>query len=172
MTENVNKTAALAQFNKITKVFTTTLEKVDVSWLNNDFYLYKEVLIDPYKEKIIGTYDDFRIVLIENQPLAITESGLNALAKEKIIKKYSIEQQLTILETTLERIANAASVECRELKEMNSYILEIKRVNKLRKEFYSINSDYEYTSTEDMEKILALQHEGGIMDYEPKARVS
>lgn len=172
MSENLNRTEALAQFNKITKVFITILQKVDVSWLNNDFYLYREINIDPIKEKVIGTYDNFEIVSIEDQPLAITEDGLNALAREKILKKYPIEEQLTIIEKTLEILASTAGIDYSELKEMNEYIAEIKRANGIRKDFYANDSDYQYTSTEDMEQLLSLQHEGGIMDYEPKVNIS
>lgn len=172
MINNTNKTEALAQFNKITKVFTTILQKVDTSWLNNDLYLYKEILIDRDREIVVGIYDDFKIVSLEDQPMPISEDGLNALAKEKILKKYSIESQLTVIEKTLEKIAIATGIDFSELKEMNDYIAEIKRTNRLRKEFYSANTDYKYTSSEDFEKILTLQHEGGILDYEPRATVS
>lgn len=173
MSESFNRIEALAQFNKITKVFITILQKVeDISWLNNDFYLYREIMIDIDKEKVIGTYDNFEIVSIADQPLAVTEDGLNALARTKIVQKYSIETQLTIIEKTLERIATSAGVDHSELKEMNDYIDEIKRTNRLRKDFYAADSDYEYTSTEEMEQKLALQHEGGIMEYEPKVRIN
>lgn len=173
MSEIYNRIEALAQFNKINKVFTTVLQRVeDISSLNNDFYLYKEITIDIDKEKIVGTYDDFRIVSIDDQPLAVTEDGLNALARAKILQKYPIETQLTVIEKTLERIAASAGVDYSELKEMNDYIDEIKRTNRLRKDFYASDSDYEYTSTEEMAQKLALQHEGGIMEYEPKVRIN
>lgn len=171
MSETINRIEAIAQFNKITKVFITVLQKVeDISWLNNDFYLYKEISIDTLKEKVVGTYDNFQIVSIADQPLEITENGLNALARAKILKKYPIEKQLTVIEKTLERIAQASGVDHSELREMNEYIEEIKRANGIRKEFYAADSDYEYMSTEQMEQILLQQHEGGIMEYEPKAR--
>lgn len=173
MSETINRIEALAQFNKISKVFITVLQKVeDISWLNNDFYLYKEIMIDIDREKVIGTYDDFEIVSIESQPLLITEDGLNALARAKILQKYPIETQLTIIEKTLERIAASSGVDHSELREMNAYIDEIKRSNRLRKDFYSSDSDYEYTSTEKMQEKLMLQHEGGIMEYEPKATIN
>lgn len=172
MSDTLNRIEALAQFNKITKVYITVLQKVEVSWLNNDFYLYREVTIDPVREKIIGTYDNFEIVSMDDQSLTITEDGLNALAREKILKKYSIETQLTIIERTLEKMASVMNIDYAELKEMNDYIEEIKRSNGIRKEFYANDIDYDYVSTEDMEQRLLLQHEGGIMDYEPKARIN
>lgn len=172
MSDTLNRIEALAQFNKITKVYITVLQKVEVSWLNNDFYLYREVTIDPVREKIIGTYDNFEIVSMNDQSLTITEDGLNALAREKILKKYSIETQLTIIERTLEKMASVMNIDYAELKEMNDYIEEIKRSNGIRKEFYANDIDYDYVSTEDMEQRLLLQHEGGIMDYEPKARIN
>ncbi len=169
MSEQFTRVPALAQFNRVSKVFTMILEKPDdISGLNHDFYLYKEIMIDRSKEKILGNYDNFQVVSIESQPLLITEDSLNSLAREKIIKTYPIERQLTILGQLLEKIATSSNIECEELKEMNDYINEVKRVNGLRKEFYESDPSYQYLSTEDFEELFAAQREGGIMEYEGK----
>lgn len=169
MSEQYTRVPALAQFNKVTKVFTMLLQKPDdISGLNHDFYLYKEVMIDRQKEKILGNYDNFQVVSIESQPLLITEDELNSLAREKIIKNYPIERQLTIIGQLLEKIAVAGNIECEELKDMNDYISEVKRVNGLRKAFYDSDPSYQYLSTEAFEELFIAQREGGIMEYEGK----
>jgi hypothetical protein len=168
--DTFNRTEALAQFNKITGAFVMILQRLDISTLNNDFFLYKEIEIDIYKEKVIGTYDNFSIVSINDQPLEIYEDNLNALAREKILQKYPLEKQLTIIGTLLEKIADQNSIECDELKDMNDYITEVRRTNRVRKDFYSSDSEYQYVSTEEAERIFAEQREGGIMEYEPKIR--
>lgn len=169
MSEQFTRIPALAQFNKVTKVFTMILQKPDdISGLNHDFYFYREIMIDRSKEKIVGNYDNFQIVSIESQPLVITEDSLNALAREKIVKAYPLESQLTILGELLERIATTANIECNDLKDMNDYINEVKRVNGLRKEFYASDPSYQYLSTEEFEELFVAQREGGIMEYEGK----
>lgn len=161
------KVQALAQFNKINKLFITVLGMVeDLSMLNNTHYLYKEVEIDVDQERIEGNYDNFQIVPINSGPLLITEGTLNALAREKIVEVYSLETQLSIIAETLERIADSVGVECEQLKDMNDFIQEVKRANQIRKDFYSTNSDYQYQSTDDVQNLLNQKYEGGIREYE------
>lgn len=170
MDNEFNRVPALAQFNKITKVFVMIMQRPeDISGLNHDFYLYKEIEIDRDKEKVIGNYDNFRVAAIESEPLEINEDGLNQLAREKILKVYPMHDQLTILGQTLEKIADAVGVECEDLKEMNDYIAEVKRLNNLRKEFYASDPSYKYMSTEEFEELFIARREGGVMQYEPTA---
>ena len=56
----MNRETALAQFNKLNRKFTTVLGMVDdVSLLNNDLYLYREVEIDLENENVRGDYDNY-----------------------------------------------------------------------------------------------------------------
>jgi len=48
---------------------------------------------------------------------------------------------------------------------MNDYISEIKRTNKIRKEFYANNPDYDYKSTEELDEMLEKKYEGSIQAY-------
>jgi len=165
----MNREDALAQFNKINKSFIMILGKPeDMSLLNHELYLYQEISIDRDKEKVLGNYDNFSIASIDDQPLEIIEDSLNFLAREKIVEKYPLERQLTIVGNLLERIADANLIECEELKEMNFYISEVKRVNGLRKEFYAANPEYTYISTEEFNAMLDEKYEGGIKEYEGK----
>jgi hypothetical protein len=164
----INRTQCLAQFNKLNKMFTTLLGVVeDSSLLNQEFYLYKEVLIDVNQETIVGNYDSFEIVNYHNLPLEVTEDSLNRLARDKILEVYPMERQLSILGSLLERIAESSNIECEELKEMNDFINEVKRVNSVRKEFYSSNPDYKYYSTEDFNEFISKTYDGGIQEYAP-----
>jgi hypothetical protein len=173
MLENtgLSRTEALAQFNKITRAFITIIGMVpDVSALNQDFYVYHEIVIDPEKETISGTADDFRVVLVEDLPFEIREDDLNFQARDKIVKEYPLEKQLSIIGQLLETLADQHGVECEDLKDMNDYIKEVKRVNALRKEFFSSDPSYQYMSTADFEKLFADKYEGGINEFEPKLR--
>ena len=162
----MNRVQALAQFNKLNGMFTTVLSMVeDVSMLNHDFYDYKEITIDLYNETVVGNIDNYKIVSIHEGPLEINEDMLNALARDKIVKEYPIENQLTILGNVLEKLADNAGIEAEDLKEMNDYISEIKRTNKIRKEFYANNPDYDYKSTEELDEMIEKKYEGSIQAY-------
>jgi len=163
-----NKTTALAQFNKLNGKFTTIIGMVDdISLLNHDFYNYRQVKIDLYNETVVGEYDNFHIVNINDGNLQINEDMLNELARDKIVKEYPIEKQLTVLGKTLEKIADSMSLEdIDDLREMNDYIDEIKRVNLIRKEFYKNNPDYDYMSTEDLDRMINEKYEGSIQAYD------
>jgi len=162
----LNRVQALAQFNKLNGQFTMILQVVDdISMLNHDYYHYQPIEIDVDNEKVIGTYDNFIIVDIHSQPLEITEDSLNLYAREKITEVYPLEKQLTILGGMLEKLADLANVEANDLKEMNAFIKEVKRVNGLKKQFYAENPDYKYISTEELEAIISKKYEGAINEY-------
>jgi len=164
---NLERTTALAQFNKLNGKFTTVLGMVeDISMLNHNFYNYRQVEIDLYNETVVGDYGNFEIVNINEGNLEITEDMLNELARDKIVKEYPIERQLTVLGKTLEKIADSLSLEdIDDIKEMNDYINEVKRVNSIRKEFYKNNPDYDYKSTEDLDRLISEKYEGSIQAY-------
>jgi hypothetical protein len=110
----ITRLDALAQFNKINGVFVTVLGKVtgnDYDLLNHVNFLYKEIKIDDEKEKVVGTYNDFKIVSKDSGPLEVYEHALNSLAREKIVGTYSLERQLSILGTVLEKVADATNIE-------------------------------------------------------------
>ena len=159
----VDRVPAYAQFNKLNKKFITVLGTVeDPSMLNHDMFLYKDIEIDLYNESVVGDYDNFSIVTNADQPLEITEDSINELAREKIIKRYPIEKQLSIIGDLLVKLADSAALDATDAKEMTAYIGEIKRTNAIRKQFYIDNPDYVYWSSEKLEAELSALHEGGI----------
>ena len=159
----MNRVPAYAQFNKLNKKFITVLGTVeDPSMLNQDMFLYKDIEIDLYEETVVGDYDSFTIIANADQPLEITEDSINELARERIVKKYPLEKQLSIIGDLLVRLADASGIEATDAKEMTAYIDEIKRANAIRKQFYVDNPDYVYWSTEELDNKLAEMFEGGI----------
>jgi hypothetical protein len=163
----LNRQPRLLQFNKLTKAFITAISPVDPSWLNTEHYYYsEEVQFDQDHEVVVGNWDDWSIELIADQPFEVREDDLNILARERILKAYPMESQLNILGDLLEAIADTHSIECEELKAMNDYIDEVRRVNTLRKEFYKESPDYNYVSSEDFESNLRIKYEGAIDAYE------
>lgn len=170
MVDIYSRAAGIAQFNKLNKEFITVLGPVeDRALLNNEFYLYVDVLIDDTKETIVGTYDNFQIVPRDSLPRQVTEDELNLIARAKIVEKYPLEVQLSILGSVLEQLATTANIDCADLIEMNDYIAEVRRVNKLRKEFFASSPDYAYLSTEELNALFEKQMEGGIAQFVPTA---
>ena len=162
---DMNRQPALAQFNKLNKKFTTVLGMVDdVSLLNHDLYLYREIEIDFDNENVRGNYDTYEIYDINEKPL-MTEDGLNTLARNRIIDKYPLEIQLSILGGVLEKVADANAIACEDLKEMNDFISEVRRANGIRKEYFKANPQVEYKSTEDIDAEIAEKYEGAIQEY-------
>ena len=158
---------ALAQFNKITNSFIMVLQKPDdMSILNTEHYNYIEIDIDPVLQTIVGDYNNFNIVNIDDMPVQVDEDALNILARDRIIKEYPIERQLTILGTVLEKLADSAGIQANELKDMNDFIAEVKRNNSIRKQFYANSPDFEFKSTEELDEIDANKYEGGILANE------
>ena len=161
----MNRQSALAQFNKLNKKFTTVLGMVDdVSLLNNDLYLYREIEIDLENENVRGDYDNYEIYDINATPL-MTEDALNTLARNRITDKYPLEDQLSILGSVIERLADNAGIEAEDLKEMNDFITEVRRANGIRKEYFRNNPQVEYKSTEDIAAEIAEKYEGAIQEY-------
>ena len=162
---DMSRQPALAQFNKLNKKFTTVLGMVDdQSLLNHDLYLYREIEIDLTNENVRGNFDSYEIYNINATPL-MTEDALNTLAKNRITEKYPLENQLSILGSILERVADANAIECEDLKEMNDFIAEVRRSNGIRKEYFKANPQVEYKSTEDIEEEIAEKYEGAIQEY-------
>ena len=161
----MNRQSALAQFNKLNKKFTTVLGMVDdVSLLNHDLYLYREIEIDFDNENVRGDYDNYEIYDVNAMPL-MTEDALNTLARNRITDKYPLEDQLSILGSAIERLADNAGIEAEDLKEMNDFIAEVRRANGIRKEYFRNNPQIEYKTTEDIEAEIAEKYEGAIQEY-------
>jgi len=161
-----NRVPALAQFNKLNKKFIMILGPVDdISMLNHDFYLYREIEIDQDREIVIGNYDNYNVIDEQDAPLRMTEDSLNALARDKIYEKYPLENQLSMIENMLETIADKVDIDCEDLKEMNDFINEVRRVNGIRKQYFANSQEYEYKSTEELNEALANKYEGGIHEF-------
>lgn len=160
----------LVQFNKVNGTIITHMGWIDPETLNNDYYLYEEVELDPSTETVVGSYGNLQVVKIAEQPLTITEVGLNALAAAKITKEYTVEDQLNIMARLLQKLAETNGVEHEELAEMIDYIDEVRQANALRKESYAASADYNYISDEQAQATVEQQLEGGLHEaYGPRS---
>lgn len=167
MTE-LNQQPRIIQFNKLTREFITLMSPVeDMSLLNQVNYEYSdEVMIDEDNEVVVGNADSWEVKAIADLPFEVKESDLNILARERILKSYPMESQLNILGDVLEKVADANAIECEDLKAMNDFIDEVRRVNKLRKEYYANSDEFTYVSDADFESKLLQKYKGAIDGYE------
>lgn len=156
----------IAQFNKLNKKFITLLGWFpDISLLNHDHYLYKEVVIDPESEKIVGDFDDFKIELIANLAQEVYEHHMDTLAREKILSKFPIEKQLNVIAEAVEKLLIASGENANDLAEMRDYINEVRRVNEARKKYFEESEDFDYVSKEKLDRELGEKYIGGINGY-------
>jgi hypothetical protein len=161
----MNRQPALAQFNKLNGKFTTVLGMDDdQSLLNHDLYLYREIVIDFDNENVRGDYDNYDIYDVNTTPL-MTEDALNTMARARIVDRYPLEIQLSIIGSVLARLSDSAGIEAEELKEMNDFISEVRRANGIRKEYFRSNPQVFYKSTEDIDAEIAEKYEGAIQEY-------
>lgn len=165
---DLNQQPRIIQFNKLTKEFITVLSPVEnISYLNHTNYVYSdEVMIDEDNEVVVGNADSWEIKAIADLPFVVKEDDLNTLARERIMKSYPLESQLNILGGVLEKVAETNAIECEDLKAMNDFIDEVRRVNKLRKEYYANSAEFNYISTEDFESTLLKKYKGAIDESE------
>ena len=153
----------LAQFNKITGEFVALLQpEEDMSILNHDFFNYTEVEIDLGTQMLKGSYDNFEIVDIQDQPVTMYESALDNAAQFKIDKSYGVYKRMEVQEKLLEKIAAALDVEHEEFLEMRDYIAEVRSNNNLMKESLKADSAYNFVSNEDAKTAYENQLEGGL----------
>jgi len=157
------KAKMLAQFNKISGEFIALLQpEEDINVLNHDFFNYTEVEIDLATEDLVGTYDNFQIVNIQNQPVTIYEAALDNAAQFKIDKSYGVYKRMEVQEKLLEKIAAALDVEHEEFLEMRDYIAEVKANNNLYKESLKADPAYKFVSLQDDITTYENRLEGGI----------
>lgn len=152
----------LAQFNAASGTFITCMSVIDLSYLNTENFKYVEITIDITKQRVDGEYDNFKIVNIADEPTVIYESMVNELCKQKIFKRFAVEVQLDILRNTLATLCEKVGVEDEALLDMNDYIDGVKRANKVLKEAYKNNPDFQFISIQEQAEIEASKLDGGL----------
>lgn len=162
----MNKKKVFLQFNKTSGVFVTTISGIlSDSILNKEYYDYVEVEMDVNKQEVIGTRDSFKIEDKSKLPVKVYESHLNDLCHEKITKEYPYVKQIDVMRSVLEQIITTTKIsspEVSEFDEMNSYIDEIKRRNKVLKESYKNSKGHQYISVKQQSEDFEKKLEGGI----------
>lgn len=152
----------LAQFNAASGTFITCMSVIDLSYLNTENFKYVEITIDITKQRVDGEYDNFKIVNVADEPTVIYESMVNELCKQKIFKRFAVEVQLDILRNTLATLCEKVGVEDEALLDMNDYIDGVKRANKVLKEAYKNNPDFQFISIQEQAAIEAAKLDGGL----------
>jgi len=159
--EGTNK--YLAQFNKITGEFIGLFRyQEDKSMFNHDYFSFAEVEIDLATQELVGKYDNFEIVNIQDQPVTMYEAALDNAAQFKIDKSYGVYKRLEIQEQLLEKISAALNVEDETFLEMRDYIAEVRANNKLYKESLMNDPAYKFVSLEEEKTTYENRLEGGI----------
>ena len=152
----------LAQFNAASGAFVTCLSDIPLEYLNTTHFKYAKVEIDLALEKVVGVYDNFKVVKIADEPTEVYESMVNELCKQKIFKRFAVEVQLDILRNAIAKVLEAAGIEDEALADMNDYIDEVKRANKVIKQSYIDNPDFKFITIKEAQEIEEQRLDGGL----------
>lgn len=152
----------LAQFNAVSGVYVNCISVVPLEYLNTTNFNYVEIVIDVTKQRVNGVYDNFTIVNIADEPTVIYESMVNELCKEKIFKRFAVEVQLDILRQVVAEICEKVGHTNEALEDMNDYIDGVKRANKVLKEAYKNNPDFQFITVEEANAIEEAKLDGGL----------
>lgn len=175
MNSGINRIPVILQFNKESGAFITYIMLANPqqrAYLNNQFYNYVDVMMDPDKEGVVGKFDDFKIILLSMIPPKVYERYYDAMAQSKIEKKYSTQQQLDILTASMVKLFNSLGKECEELEEMKSYIDAVQRDNNVRKSGAINNPEIEFISYQEEARIQQQQLAGGAHELHGPKSVS
>lgn len=170
-----NKQTHLIIFNKlsgakcaVTPCATELDSENAIARLNKEHYKYKVVDMVTDKEDWYGDYDTGEVREIAAQPIQVSEGLVNAVARDKILKRYPIERQLSIQTKLLGAVLDILGKDIlddelvNEFRDMEEYITQIKANNNRMKEHYAESAEYEYKDHASVEKDLNDKMEGGI----------
>lgn len=182
MLETLNATSgripATALFNKLNgELVSVSSLHIDESQHNPDYYIARPVMYnfatngDTIEGNLIinkdgSVKDNFKVVAYADRQPTIYESQMNAMAAQKITKKYPLTVQLNVMAACLNKLGEEHSLgdsdEFQALNEMLSYINQCVQINKTKKEFYANDPDTVYISDEALAESLSRKMEGGI----------
>jgi hypothetical protein len=141
-------TKMLAQFNSTSGAYINVIGVVPLDWLDTEHYDYVEIEIDIKTQKVEGVKDNFRVVDIAVSKTKIYETMVNNQCKEKIYARFHLEVQLDLIRDVVTKLADKAGLLHDELADMNDYIDGVKRANKVLKQAYISNPDFEFVTIE------------------------
>lgn len=154
--------AMLAKFNAYSGAFITCQGIVPLEFLNTTNFTFIEIQIDPTTQKVVGTKDSFEIVDIATSKTKIYETQVNTLCREKIYKRFQLEVQLDIIRQAVAQLCEKAGIVDEALFDMNDYIDQVKRANKILKQSYIGNEDFEFVTIEMEQAEQDAQLDGGL----------
>lgn len=152
----------LAQFNKASGAYVNVFQLVPLEVLNNEHYVYVEVEIDIATQRIEGVYTNFKIVDIATSATKIYESQVNNACKEKIYKRFQPEVQLDILRVVLATVCEKLEITDEAFDDMNDYIDGVKRANKVLKQAYIDNPDFQFITIAEEQAESEAKLDGGL----------
>lgn len=176
--EYPNRIPATALFNRLNgELVSVSSSPIGESQYNEDYYIARSVMFDfgDNGDKIEGNVliskngvitDNFRVLAADEQTPTIYEAQLNAMAAQKITKKYPLTKQLNLLVACVNRLGAEHELlstdEFEALNEMVEYVNYCVQVNQTKKEHYANDPTVNYVSDEAAAEALSRSMEGGI----------
>lgn len=177
MTEELNfaKTPHRIVFNRVNGEHLWCVTKTDFDpEYDEELFIVREADMNPVKDEIVGGMiinadgtieDNWQVVESASLPEMVMEKNLNAVAEQKITKKYPLVDQINILSKAIKLIGDKAGVELEDLDEMLSYIQLTLDTNKAQKAFYSDQPGIRYITDEQLAAEASRKMEGGIHEW-------
>lgn len=165
------KQKMLAQFNSTSGAYVNCIGVLPLEYLNTEHYTYVEVEIDINTQRIEGVLDSFKIVDIATAKTKVYETQVNNLCKEKIYKRFQLEVQLDILRNVIAELCEKVGHENEALLDMNDYIDDVKRANKVLKQSYISNPDFEFITVEQERAETEAKLDGGLHELMGPANI-
>lgn len=176
--EYPNRIPATALFNRLNgELVSVSSSPLGESQHNEEYYIAREVMYDfgANGDKIEGNIlispngvitDNFKVLAADEQTPTVHEAQLNAMAAQKITKKYPLTKQLNLLVACVNRLGEEHGLleteEFDTLNEMVEYINYCVQVNQTKKEHYANDPTVKYISDEAAAEAVSRSMEGGI----------
>jgi hypothetical protein len=160
-------------FNKVSKQFGGMIRATEDTVLSDEYFIYKEVILDLEKETWEGNYDSGQVVPIDSfkdKPI-ITEYMLNGQCSQKIERQYPAHKQLNIMSDLLEVLLAKAEFnnpdlkgksEVEAFKDMIEYIRHTRENNHRWKASYENSDSHIYSSADEIENYITNELDGGV----------
>lgn len=157
-----NRVPVTLQFNKESGEFITFIlfqNPEQREYLNKQYYIFHEAVMDVEKETVIGTADNYRIAQLSMLPMKVYERQMLNGAEAKINKKYPVSLRLEIVAKAL--AAHMGDNAPNELLEMNDYIDLVHNTMETRIRGVQNRTDVQYITIKEELELEQRQLAGG-----------
>ena len=158
----------LAIFNKITGEFSSLTSVNSEEYLNSKFWKWRKITINEETQKFVGDFETGTVVDIDNSPVTVLETQLDAAAGTAIENEYSWYHQVNALSAVVKVLIEKNAItgpEVDDFLNVLGYIEDKREANERYKKAYSDGPDWEFISKKQEAASFKRQLEGGVHEF-------